>query len=452
MKKTFFKTVIVACAAFSGAMLSAQGVANVVVSDVIELNETGMRQYIGRLDAINDATIPARVSGELMKCNFKEGDTVNKGDVLFELDDSIYLAARESAAAQVKQAEAQIEQAKAQIEQANAQIEQAEAQMEQAEAQKEQANATKKYADDEYARAEKLKNVEAQKTHDAAARDRALAKAQLAAADAQIAAAKAAKATAKGNKKAAEASVKAAEAALSSAKAALKNAEINLGYTKIKAPFTGKIGKATYSVGNYVTPSSGSLAQLTQVDPVYVRFSISEPDYLQFITDAYTLENDKNTKKNATELLSEYAGVYITLSDRKPYEQPATITIMDNKIDHSTGTLTLWATINNADFKLTPGAIVTVQMTKKVSAKKPAVPISAIQISQQGQFVWVLNPETNEVVPMPVKPGEIIGSHQIVSGLSVGQKIVIDGMHKIIPMPGKAPKVNPVYKAPAVTK
>ena len=77
---------------------------------------------------------------------------------------------------------------------------------------------------------------------------------------------------------------------------------------------------------------------------------------------------------------------------------------------------------------------------------RPAVGISAIQIGQQGQFVWVLNPETSEVVPMPVQPGEIIGAHQIVTGLHPGQKVVIDGMHKIIPRPGQAPKVKPVYK------
>ena len=112
----------------------------------------------------------------------------------------------------------------------------------------------------------------------------------------------------------------------------------------------------------------------------------------------------------------------------------------------------LWATIDNSDNYLTPGALVNVQLTKKIDVRKPAVPISAIQISQQGQFVWVLNPTTNEVAPMPVQPGEIIGAHQIVSGLHPGQKIVIDGMHKIIPTPGQAPKVKPVYKKVPVTK
>ena len=414
---------------------------------MIEVSETGIRQYIGRLDAVNDATIPARVSGELVKCNFKEGDFVAKDTVLFELDDAIYQAAYDSAAAQVKQAEAQIKQAGAQIKQANAQIAQANAQMKQAEAQIKQANANKKYADDEFIRAEKLKNVEAQKSLDAATRDQALADAQLAGAEAQIAAAKAAKATAEGNLNAAEAAMESAKSALAAAKAALKNAEINLGYTKIKAPFSGKIGKATFSVGNYVTPASGSLAQITQIDPVYVRYSISEPDYLKFISAA-AMDAAKagSGKKTAAELLKEYASVHITISNKVPYAFPATITIIDNKIDRSTGTLMLWATIDNKEQLLTPGALVTVQMTKKIAEKKPAVPISAIQISQQGQFVWVLNPETNEVAPMPVQPGEIIGAHQIVTGLHPGQKVVIDGMHKIIPRPGQAPKVKPVYK------
>lgn len=448
MKMNLFKSFLVCGMTLCGTILAAQGEPAVLVSDVVEVSETGIRQYIGRLDAVNDATIPARVSGELVKCNFKEGDFVAKDTVLFELDDAIYQAAYDSAAAQVKQAEAQIKQAGAQIKQANAQIAQANAQMKQAEAQIKQANANKKYADDEFIRAEKLKNVEAQKSLDAATRDQALADAQLAGAEAQIAAAKAAKATAEGNLNAAEAAMESAKSALAAAKAALKNAEINLGYTKIKAPFSGKIGKATFSVGNYVTPASGSLAQITQIDPVYVRYSISEPDYLKFISAAAAMDAAKagSGKKTAAELLKEYASVHITISNKVPYAFPATITIIDNKIDRSTGTLMLWATIDNKEQLLTPGALVTVQMTKKIAEKKPAVPISAIQISQQGQFVWVLNPETNEVAPMPVQPGEIIGAHQIVTGLHPGQKVVIDGMHKIIPRPGQAPKVKPVYK------
>ncbi len=440
MKMNILKSFLVCGAALCGTVLPAQGVPAVLVSDVTEVNETGIRQYIGRLDAIHDAAIPARVSGELLKCNFKEGDFVRKDAVLFELDDSIYQAAYNSAEAQVAQANAQISQATAQIKQANAQIAQANAQIK-------QAIATKKYADDELVRAEMLKNVEAQKSHDAAVRDQALAEAQLAGVEAQIAAANAAKATAEGQ-------LEAAKAALSAAKAALKNAAINLGYTKIKAPFSGKIGKATYSVGNYVTPNSGSLAQITQINPIYVRFSISEPDYLNFIAAAAGMEKAKSgsTKKSAAELLKEYAGVYITLSNKAKYDKPADITIVDNKIDRSTGTMMLWATLDNSEYQLTPGALVTVQMTRKTEAKKPAVPISAIQISPQGQFVWVLNPATNEVTSTPVKPGEIVGAYQIVSGVTPGQKIVVDGMHKIIAIPGQTPKVVPTYKNIPVEK
>ena len=214
MKMNIFKTFLVCGAALCSTALAAQDVPAVLVSDVVEVSETNLRQYIGRLDAINDATIPARVSGELVKCNFKEGDFVQKDAILFELDDAVYRAAYESAEAQVKQAEAQIKQA----------------------------NANKKYATDEFARAEKLKDVDARKAHDAATRDLALAEAQFAAAEAQIASANAAKATAEGNLNAAEAAFEAAKSTLAAAKAALKSAEINLSYTKIKAPFSGKIG------------------------------------------------------------------------------------------------------------------------------------------------------------------------------------------------------------------
>lgn len=413
------KTLFFSCAALSGASLAAQGAPPAVtVTEVIELQETGIRTYIGRLDAMEDVTLPARVSGKIMKYHFKEGDFVKKGDLLIELEDDTYVAAVASAAAQLSQADAQIKQAEAQIKQAQAQIKQAHAQVKQAEA-------NLKYAKDAFDRADKLREVDAEKAHDAAVRDLNLAEAQKSAAEGALAAANAAKAAAEGN-------LAAAHAAKASAAAALKNAQINLSYTKITAPFDGKIGKTTYSVGNYVTPSSGSLAQLTQFDPIYVKFAISEPDLIRGFGTVEALKKD--------------ALVRIKLSDNSLYAATATITITDNKIDQSTGTLMLWAKIDNKDLRLTPGAVVEVLLSRKVQEKKPAVPISAIQISPKGQFVYVLNPANNQVFATPVVPGEIIGGMQIVNGLTPGQIIVIDGMHKIIPIPGQPSIVTPVRK------
>ncbi|MBO5959754.1 MAG: biotin/lipoyl-binding protein, partial [Lentisphaeria bacterium] len=84
--ETFLKTLIAGWASLCGAAVFAQGIPTVSVADVSEVTETGIKQYIGRLSAIQDVALPARVSGKLIKCNFKEGDFVKKGDLLMVLE------------------------------------------------------------------------------------------------------------------------------------------------------------------------------------------------------------------------------------------------------------------------------------------------------------------------------------------------------------------------------
>ncbi len=392
MKVKFSSAVILTGMLFTAAPLAAQMQAPAVrVEPVIEVQETGTKKYIGKLSAIHDVALPARVSGKLLKCLFKEGDFVKKGDLLMQLEDTTYVAAQKAAQAQLMQAEAQIKQAEAQIK---------------------QAEATLAYAEKNFKRESFLTDVNAQKEYDAAQRDYNTATASKAAAEAALASAVASKAA---------------------AEAALLDADNNLSYTKIYADFPGKIGKAAYSVGNYVTPNSGSLAQLVQFDPVYVRFAISEPDFMS------AFGSTENLKKNGV--------VRIRMANRELYPETAAVTIVDNKIDERTGTITIWATMDNKNLVLTPGAIVDVLLSKADSVKKPAVPISAIITEKDGQFVWVLDEKTNIVAKQPVAAGEIVGSRQIVSGVTAGQTVVSDGMHKIIQVPGVPAAVRPVRKA-----
>ncbi len=390
MKVKFTSAMILAGVLFTAVSLSAQQAPAVNVDTVTEAMETGTKKYIGKLTAIQDVALPARVSGKLLNCYFKEGGFVKKGDLLMQLEDTTYIAAQKAAQAQLMQAEAQ---------------------MKQAEAQMKQAEATLIYAEKNFKREKSLTDVNAQKEFDAAQRDYN---------------------TATANKAAAAASMAAATASKAAAEAALLDANNNLSYTKIYADFPGKIGKATYSVGNYVTPSSGSLAQLVQFDPIYVRFAISEPDFMSAFGDTNNLKKD--------------GVVRIRMANRELYPLTAKITIVDNKIDDRTGTITLWATMDNKDLVLTPGAIVDVLLSRASAVKKPAVPVSAIQTAKDGQFVWVLDEKTNIVSKQPVVAGEIIGSRQIVSGVTPGQVVVTDGMHKIIQMPGVPAAVSPVRK------
>lgn len=466
----------------------------VEVSKVVAVKEGYSRKYPAQMVSVRDVALPARVSGKIeyiirkcADCNsvFQLGDTVckkcgkgkiedgitmegqfvKKGDLLIKLEDTTYRAARDAAKAQVEQAKAQIEQAKAQMEQAvaqaeqakaqdlqaNAQIEQANAQIEQANAQIKQAEASLKYAQDNYEREDNLRKVSAKKELDAAIRDRdqaiavmAAAKGQLAAAKGQLASANAAKAQAKAAMSAANATKASADAAMSAAKAQLAaanatliDAENNLSYTRILADFNGKIGKVAFSVGNYVTPSSGALAQLTQFDPIYVTFSISEQDYLTIYGSIENLTKDAVVR------------VRLSNTERSIYPEIAPVWIVDNKIDSKTGTIKIWARLNNDKLQLTPGGLVDALLSKKVEAEFPAIPVSSVQISRQGQFVWVVEAD-NSVRPQPVEAGSTLGNLRVITkGLSVGQTVVSAGAHKIIPIPGAKLMVTPVPRAAA---
>lgn len=205
------------------------------------------------------------------------------------------------------------------------------------------------------------------------------------------------------------------------AEASLIDARNNYSYTKIYAPISGKIGKAAYTFGNYVTPSSESLARIIQFAPVYVRFAISEPDYINLFATA-----DEVKKK---------AVVRLRTADRKMYGEIGRVTLVDNKVDADTGTIMMWATFDNATSLLTPGGLVDVIMSKKAEKKFPCIKVSALLVGKNEFFVYTLGPG-NTAIKRVIEVGEITGDSQVVmSGLEKGETIIIDGTHKVM-MPG----------------
>ncbi len=481
--KNLYLTLFAVATFFTAANATAQGnqAPAVSVGPVVTVNENFTRKYAGRLYSIQDVSLPARVSGKIEyivkkcpscdylykedlkpcpKCGVAyadgeplEGKFVKAGTLLIKLEDTTYVAAKMAADAQISQAKAQISQAKAQMETAlateagaNAEISQVTAKLKKQTALLELAKINMEHAKKELERQTTLKsgNATTEQAFDESERAYLVAQAtevssegELAAAQADIVAAQAKLATAKAAKSAAEAAHAAATAALAAAEASLKDAENNLSYTRIIADFEGKIGKIAFSSGNYVTPSSGPLAQLIKFDPIYVVFSISEQDFL--------------SNYGTVEALREKGIVRVRMADirRTLYDKIAPIWIVDNKIDNTTGTIKIWARMSNTEQRLTPGGILDVYLSKKDGVPVPAVPISAIQSAKAGQFVYVLNGD-NSVIPTPVITGDVIGDLKIIKrGLNVGQEVVIDGAHKIIPIPGTKLMVTPIRKPAA---
>ena len=205
-------------------------------------------------------------------------------------------------------------------------------------------------------------------------------------------------------------------ASVKQATAALNNAKLQLSYTEIKAPFTGKIGLATYSAGEYVTPSSASLAQIVSVDPIGVEFSASIQGLSGFMTEDGTLP--------------EMTANLITALG-KEYPLKGEIDYIGNMIDKSTDTLKLRAKFSNPDALLIDGETVKITISTVNSVPTVVIPQVAIQQDQAGRYVMVIG-EGNKIEMRRINTGKELGKNIVVlSGVKAGEKIVTEGLQKI---------------------
>ena len=209
-----------------------------------------------------------------------------------------------------------------------------------------------------------------------------------------------------------------AEASLANAQAVKLDADTTLAYTKIHAPFTGLIGKAAYSTGNYVTPSGGNLAEIVQLSPIYVCFALSERDYLDMFG------NYKNMQKQGI--------AHYRLADGRSYPHAGYIRLMDNHVDDTTGTITAWSVAENPELQLIPGGFATVMLSNKTAPLMTSVKLSAIMADANGNYVYVV--KDGAIDKRYVKLANSIGSRQfIASGVQPGEIVVTDGTNRVQP-------------------
>ena len=197
------------------------------------------------------------------------------------------------------------------------------------------------------------------------------------------------------------------------------DAENNLSYARIVSPIAGRIGKVTYTKGNYVTLSSDKLADIVQTDPIYAAFAVSENDFLRLF--------------GSVETMKEKGVVALQLADGSNYKVPGKVALIDNKVDSTTGTMMIWATFENPENKLIPGGLVTVMLSRKAERKYPAIRLSGLLNDQHGSYVFVVGPN-NIVERRQVKLGSMIGNYQIITdGVKPGETVIVDGTHKAHP-------------------
>jgi len=221
---------------------------------------------------------------------------------------------------------------------------------------------------------------------------------------------------------------KAAIAFVAAANAELEKAQLNLDYTNIVSPIDGQIDRAAYDVGNLVGPSSGVLATINKMDPIYVNFSVSEVAFMEF--KKFQIEQQKSQEKVK---VGKLFTPFLLLPDGSEYPHAGNINFVDNKIDPATGTILLRCNFPNPDKLLLPGQYVRVLVKLKKDKMVILVPQVAVISQQAGHSVLVVDAQ-GMVASRKITLGEKYGIKWVVeNGLKEGEWVITEGIQKVRP-------------------
>jgi RND family efflux transporter MFP subunit len=235
-----------------------------------------------------------------------------------------------------------------------------------------------------------------------------------------------------------------AAASLQSAEAAVDAAQLDLSYCTVRAPLTGRIGRALVDVGNLVGESGQDtvLATIVQENPIYVYFAPTERDRLDVLRGA--------TEGRIPQQRAGTIPIEIVLGDGSPYRERGVIDYVDPTIEPTRGTITVRAIIANPGAVLKPGQFVRAIAVFPDRTDAVLIPERAVQEEQGGSFVLVVKPD-DVVESRRVRTGALYqGMRQILEGLAAGDRVIVDGVQKARP----GSKVNPstVAAVPAEAK
>jgi multidrug efflux system membrane fusion protein len=216
---------------------------------------------------------------------------------------------------------------------------------------------------------------------------------------------------------AAGAAANAMAATVAADKAAVETAKINLEYTSIYSPINGRTGSVGVKEGNLVKANDVPiLVTINQIEPIYVSFSIPE----QQLAELKQYSNSKSLKVAAA-------------PQGSTQHFQGRLTFIDNSVDLTTGTIKLKATFDNAAHALWPGQFADVNLTLKSQPNAIVVPTAALQTSQNGTYVYVVDQDLT-AKQQPVKVGWNVGEETVIaSGLQPGQRVVTDGQLRLTP-------------------
>ena len=226
-------------------------------------------------------------------------------------------------------------------------------------------------------------------------------------------------------------------AAVRAAEAAVQSAQLNLQFTEIRAPISGRAGRALITAGNLAQADDTLLTTVVSLDPMYVYFDTDEQTYLR-----YNVASDKGNRN------AESDPVRVGLANEGGYPHLGTVDFIDNQVDASTGTIRARAVLPNPDRALTPGLFARVQLQGSAEFKALLVDDKAILTDQDRKYVYVVGADHTAQRRDIVLGGMADGLRVVSSGLKPNDQVVVDGVQKIF-FPGMPVKVAPQAGAPA---
>jgi len=354
----------------------------------------------GRTSAYLVAEIRPQVNGLLQKRHFKEGSDVEAGQILYQIDPAPYQAALDHATASLQVARESVDRAEATLQANIASLKRHEA--------------TLKLARTNLQRYERLI-----KTQAVSAMQRDEAEAAVEVADSGL---QAAKSQVESDREA----VSAAKASIKQAEAAVETARINLGYTKIVAPISGRIGRSAITEGAIVTAYQPvALATIQQLDPIFVDVPQSTVELNRLRRN---LAEGRLLKDNGTDQ------VKILLEDGTVYSEQGTLKFRDVTVDPTTGSVILRIVVPNPDGILLPGMFVRAVVNEGVNQRAILVPQQAVSRDPKGNPQALVVDAESKVQQRRLVTDRAMGDQWLIaSGLAASDRVIVEGLQKARP-------------------
>lgn len=386
----------------------------VVVTPAIARTVPVYEEAVAQTIALQTVTLRAQIAGTLQQVAFKQGTAVRQGQTLFVIDQRPYIAALQSAQAQLATARANLQQALNQV-----QLRQAEAQLAALEA--------------------TLSNAQIQVKRDRyLVAQQAIAQQQLDSDDATMEAAaanvRAQEAVVKNAALSTQTGIDQARAGVQLAEAAVRQAALNVEYTTVQAPVDGMISLLTVDNGNLVAVNQ-QLAMLATVNPIVAQFPLSEVTFLRV------------SNRSGSDTLAPDAGgapaFQMILADGTTYPYPGTFRAVNNAVNPQSATILCQALFPNPSGVLRPGMYTRVRVKTQDRPNTVLVPQSAVQDIQGSRTVFVLGGD-NTAVLRTITDGGPYGPYFIVlNGVQAGDRVIVEGIQKVRPGGVVSPTLRP---------